>query len=339
MKLGDFDYEYPEELVATHPLKERESSRMMLVDRRLKSFRHFTVIDLPSLLDEGDLVVLNDTRVFHARLVSKEAGIEILLLREEGGDIWRGVAHPLKKCREGRTISFGGLLTAEIIKREGDEVVVRLSSPAGVREAIEKVGLVPLPPYILRRRGGYYTEEDKERYQTIYARHLGSSAAPTAGLHLSQRILDNLVGRGIGLAYITLHVGRDTFVPVREEDVARHKMHGEEYFVPRETVDLVEKAKEAGRRVVAVGTTVVRALETFYSDPERRHSGTTHLFIYPGYTFKAVDAILTNFHQPRSTLIMLVSAFAGREFILEAYREAIREKYRLFSFGDCMLIL
>jgi S-adenosylmethionine:tRNA ribosyltransferase-isomerase len=367
MKLSDFDYTFSEELIATHPTPARDDSRMMVVNRSEQSVKHSSIRDFPLFLRKDDCVVINDTRVFSARLMGKkESGgkIEILLLREKSSVIpakagiqnslklldprlrvddkcvWRCITNQTKASKTGQKIIFDDGLIGTIISRDGDELLIEFNKP----ELIEKVGLPPLPPYILKARsrkqetGGM---NDKQRYQTIYAKHTGSAAAPTAGLHLTDKLLQKIKETGAKIATVTLHVGLDTFSPVRVDNIEDHKMHGEEYFVPEETVKSIEKARQNGGRVIAVGTTTVRALESGVSDSgliTDHKPLTTHLFIIPGYKFRIVDCILTNFHQPKSTLLMMVAAFAGRKFILNAYNEAISQKYRLFSYGDCMLI-
>lgn len=347
MKLSDFDYQYPEELIATHPLPSRDASRMLVVNRSNKSLIHSNISGLPQVLKKNDLLVINNTRVFPARLVGKkESGghLEILLLKmasenQRVGARWRCITNQTKASNPGLKIAFDDGLVGIILSRDGNELIIEFNKP----ELIEKVGLPPLPPYIRAARKIARSQDreienipDKKRYQTIYAKESGSSAAPTAGLHFTKGLLDEIRAAGGSIASVTLHVGLDTFSPVRVENIEEHKMHGEEFFVPQETVEAIETAKKEEGRVIAVGTTSVRALESFYSSST---SLNTDLFIYQGYKFRIVDAMLTNFHQPKSTLLMLVSAFAGREFILKAYNEAIRERYRLFSYGDCMLII
>lgn len=379
MKLADFDYIYPEELVAQRPPASRDASRMMVIDPRSKTSRHSSIIALPKCLNRGDLLVINDTKVFPARLIGKkESGgeIEILLLEEidHKANIWKAVATRMKKLKGGAKIGFGCGLAGEIIDKDGCGVTIKLSSGSfvglrppqddtcscdNIRALVGQIGLPPLPPYIKRERSSDYTDEDRERYQTIYAKQTGSAAAPTAGFHLTENILKECSDKGVEIVPITLHIGLDTFLPVRSKEIEDHKMHGENFSISSGSMAAITMAKNEGRRVVAVGTTTVRALESFFrlqtSDigPKTQDAGhrtvgardtryeiqNTDLFIYPGYKFKIVDAILTNFHQPKSTLIMMISAFAGREFILQMYAEAIKERYRLFSYGDCMLII
>jgi S-adenosylmethionine:tRNA ribosyltransferase-isomerase len=339
MKLSDFNYTYPEELVAQRPLERRDESKMMFVNRASDSFEHSSVRDFPNYLNKGDLLVINDSKVLPVRLLGKRKSgghIEILLLREiDAKDgIWECLATRKKRIKIGDKINFDQKLTAEVIKKDDASIVIRFQTRQNIYTLIEQIGLPPLPPYIKREHRNDYTEEDRKRYQTIYAKNVGSAAAPTAGFHLSQTILESCQNRGVNIAPITLHVGIDTFSPVRVDDIENHKMHGESFSISEETLQMIKKTKENGGRVVAVGTTTVRALES--ADVI---GNDTNLFITPGYKFKLVDAMLTNFHQPKSTLIMMVSAFAEREFILKMYEEAIQNRYRLFSYGDCMLII
>ncbi len=347
MKLSDFNYEFPEELIAQRPLPERTASKMMVVYRANGSWEHKRITDLPSYLEPDDVLVLNDSRVVPARIFGKGIGgreVEILLVQkvsgsDASGERWRVLTKRVRNYHKGDKFFFAMSATAEVVGREGDFLVVEF--PAGhARRAMERSGVPPLPPYIRRSGRDSYTEEDVERYQTVFADEPGSVAAPTAGLHFTDNLLKKVGGAGVKIAKVTLHVGADTFAPVRAENISDHKMHGETFFVPEGTADAVNRAKKEGRRVIAVGTTSVRALESSAADGIcRAGKRSTDLFITPGYKFRVVDRLLTNFHQPRSTLLMLVSAFAGRELILSAYREAIEKKYRLFSYGDCMLII
>ena len=320
MRLDLFQYKFPKALIAQYPLDQRDASRMMVVDRGRQGLEHRTIRDLPQFLRPGDLLVFNDSRVFPARLLGKDQKIEILLL-EKNGSGWEALGKPFKKIKEGMEIDFGGGLQGSITQKNSEQLNIQLNN----EPLLETVGLPPLPPYIRRAP----QPEDKERYQSIFARRTGSAAAPTASFHFTEELVQTLKARGVEIAFITLHVSRDTFLPIRTEDVTQHKMHGERFCVPKETQAKIKQA----RRVIAVGTTVVRALESDWNQPE------TKLFITPGFEFKIVDAMLTNFHQPASTLLLLVSAFVGREFILKAYTEAIAQQYRLFSYGDCMLIV
>jgi S-adenosylmethionine:tRNA ribosyltransferase-isomerase len=345
MKLADFNYDYPKELVAQRPLPERDASRMMLLDRAAKKWRHARVADLPAELRAGDLLVVNDTQVVPARLFGKRCtgeSLEVLVVEPAGPDTWRCLLKKAKRIRDGEKFFFGMQATAVAHGREGIFLLLEFK-PGQLELAMKHHGVPPLPPYIEREGHAAYTAEDRERYQTVFARKAGSAAAPTAGLHLSENLLAAIAERGIEVAHVTLHVGIDTFAPVRAEDTAEHRMHGERYEIPEQAAAAITKAKEEGRRVVAVGTTTTRALESAaLREPGAVIAGgeaVTDLFITPGFEFRVVDAMLTNFHQPKSTLLMLVSAFAGRELILAAYDEAIREGYRLFSYGDAMLII
>lgn len=344
MSLTDFDYSYPDNLVAHHPLPEREASRLMHIDRASAAIStEHTVANLPDFLNAGDVVVINTTKVFPARLMGqKESGgeIEILLLTALTPDQseWRAMATKLKRLKVGMRLSFGDTLHGEIIAHNSETVDLRFDHP----DLIMSVGLPPLPPYIHR---DYHRPEefgaDRERYQTVFAQTMGSAAAPTAGLHLTEAIFKRLRDKGVTLASVTLHVGRDTFQPVRVDDPTTHVMHGEWFEVPSETANAINHAKAGGHRVMAVGTTSVRALESCTRNSEQQlisNAGITRLFIYPGYRFHTVDMMMTNFHQPKSTLLMLVSAFASRDLIRTAYARAIDEDFRLFSYGDCMVV-
>ncbi|MBN1283753.1 MAG: tRNA preQ1(34) S-adenosylmethionine ribosyltransferase-isomerase QueA [Proteobacteria bacterium] len=357
MELTLFDYDYPEDLVAQRPLPERDSSRMMLVDRARRSFDHSRVSLLPSILRRGDLLVLNDSRVAAARLFGTIRGgerVELLVVEKDPDrtDAWRCLLRQAKRMRAGEKIFFGMQATATVAGRDGAFLLVDFKGDS-LALAERFHGVPPLPPYIKRDGYSSYTDEDRARYQTVYANNPGSAAAPTAGLHLSGALLDSLAAAGVETASVTLHVGIDTFTPVRAENLEDHTMHGERVEIGEEAAHRITMAKAEGRRVICVGTTAARAIESaaafevegsagFLSWANGRiHHGawTTRLFIRPGYEFRAMDAIITNFHQPRSTLLTMVSAFAGREFILSCYREAVRERYRLFSYGDCMFIV
>lgn len=348
MKLSDFNYEHPKELIAQHPLAERDASRMMVVSRASQSWQHSNIKELPNFLKAGDLLVLNDSRVIPARIFGKRGtgeNLEVLVIEKyhRVENTWRCLLKKAKRIRAGEKFFFGMQSTAKAIGRDGTFLLLEFKGKS-LELAIKHHGVPPLPPYIEREGFDAYSNEDRERYQTVYAKKLGSSAAPTAGLHLSDKLLGQIENSGIEIVHVTLHVGIDTFAPVRADTIAEHKMHGEHVEIPEETAKKIGIAKKEGRRVVAVGTTTTRVLESAaqneYSEFDlRRGEWTTELFITPGYKFKVVDAMLTNFHQPRSTLLMMVSAFASREFILKCYEEAIKERYRLFSFGDCMLIL
>ncbi|MCX7624419.1 MAG: tRNA preQ1(34) S-adenosylmethionine ribosyltransferase-isomerase QueA [Thermomicrobium sp.] len=345
--LDEYDYELPEELIAQEPIEPRDAARLMVVRRATRTIEHRIFRELPDLLDPGDLLVVNDSRVLPARLFGQRTTggkVEILLVQPlEGTTTWLALARPARKLRPGEDVTIvprEGVderpATARIVERRaGGQVVVALDPL--IAERLERYGHVPLPPYIRRPL------RDPERYQTVYAAHPGSVAAPTAGLHFTERLLAELRERGIEIAPLTLHVGIGTFKPIEVEDVRLHTMHAEWYRVPARTVEAIVRTKRAGHRVVAVGTTAARTLESIAEAVERGATGEltgwTDLYIYPGYRWRVVDALITNFHLPRSTLILLVASFAGRDLILEAYREAVRERYRFYSFGDAMLIL
>lgn len=341
MDVKDFDYELPQELIAQDPLADRSGSRLMVLDRQTGAVTHKIFKDILDYLEPGDCLVINNTKVIPARLfgvrVGTEAKIELLLLRRMKDDVWETLVKPGKKCRTGTRISFGdGLLTGEIIDVVDDgNRLVRFSYEGIFEEILDRLGQMPLPPYITHQL------QDKNRYQTVYAKYDGSAAAPTAGLHFTPELLDAIRAKGVTIAEVTLHVGLGTFRPVKADTVEAHHMHSEFYRIERSEADKINAAKAAGGRVIAVGTTSTRTLESAAladgTIPEK--SGWTDIFIYPGYTFRVVDALITNFHLPQSTLVMLVSALAGREHVLAAYEEAVRERYRFFSFGDAMLIL
>ncbi len=340
MKTDDFDFYLPEDLIAQHPMQQRDSSRMMTLNRKTGEIEHKIFKDIKYYLKKGDVLVLNNTKVLPARLFGiKEdtlAHIEILLLKNIEGDSWECLVKPAKRVRVGTVVSFGdGLLKARCIKvlEEGIRVLEFIYD--GVfYEILDQLGTMPLPPYIREKL------EDKDRYQTVYAKVMGSAAAPTAGLHFTKELLKELEEKGVEICYVTLHVGLGTFRPVNVHDVTKHTMHSEYYVMEEETAVKLNKAKEEGRRIIAVGTTSTRTLETIMQKHKRfvAGSGWTNIFIYPGYEFMAIDGLITNFHLPKSTLIMLVSAFSNKEYILNAYREAVYNKYRFFSFGDCMFI-
>ncbi len=357
MRLSDFDYSYPEELIAQRPLPKRDGSRMMVVDRAARSWTHSRIADLPGLIEPGDVVVVNDSRVVPARLFGKRRGgedVELLVVEPsaQASGVWRCLLKRAKRVRPGEKFFFGMQATATALGRDEPYLLVEFKGKS-LELAMENHGVPPLPPYIEREGYEAYTDEDRERYQTVYARNSGSAAAPTAGLHLSEGLLGRIEARGASIASVTLHVGTDTFTPVRAESLEGHRMHGERVEIGERAAYDIQRAKAQGRRVIAIGTTTTRALESaavfevegsegFLAWGEGRiHHGswTTDLFIKPGHEFKAVDAMLTNFHLPKSTLLMLVCAFAGKEFMLECYGEAIGERYRLFSYGDCMFIL
>lgn len=343
MLLSDFDFELPPELIAQQPTSVRTASRMMTLNRADESLRLGQFSDLSDELRSGDLLVLNDTQVIPARLLGKkETGgrVEVFLVRRlEGADeSWACLTKSSKTPRPGTVLYFPEGLEGRVIPG-GDETLKHIifNAPGPVSELLDRVGRMPLPPYIDRDPEA----EDRERYQTVFARHAGALAAPTAGLHFSQSYLESLQEKGVEIAYLTLHVGLGTFLPVRTDFVAEHRMHSEDYTISASTADRINAARQQGRRIVAVGTTVTRALESAVCEQTglvRACSAATDIFITPGYRFKVVDVLLTNFHLPRSTLLMLVSAFAGKDFILSAYQRAVRERYRFFSYGDCMLI-
>lgn len=340
MKTSDFWYDLPKELIAQTPCERRDGSRMLALDRESGEVTHTMFEKLPGYLRPGDCLVFNDSRVIPARLVGeRENGghAELLLLRQIEGDRWETLAKPGRRLKPGTKISFGGgLLSAEVTHELGEGLKTVEFRYDGIwHELLLKLGETPLPPYITRRL------DDPERYQTVYSRHEGSAAAPTAGLHFTEDMLGRLRGMGVKTAFVTLHVGLGTFRPVKVEDVTEHKMHSEYYVVESGTAELINSVRAAGGRIIAVGTTSCRVLETVSADDGevRPGSGETDIFIYPGYKFKAMDGLLTNFHLPESTLMMLVSAFAGKEHIMNAYAQAVKERYRFFSFGDCMLIL
>lgn len=340
MKTEDFDFELPEELIAQTPIKERDHSRLLVLNRKDGSIEHKIFTDIIDYLEEGDSLVLNDTKVMPARLYGvkeeTDALIEVLLLKDLGDNTWECLTRPAKRIKEGTVVSFGdGLLKAKCVKC-GDEGIreFKLIYNGILYEILDKLGEMPLPPYIHEKL------EDKDRYQTVYAKNIGSAAAPTAGLHFTKKLLQKIKDKGINIVYITLHVGLGTFRPVNVLDVTKHKMHSEYYMMSKEAANILTKTKQNGKKIISVGTTSTRTLETIMSlhGEFRECSGWTDIFIYPGYQFKAVDNLITNFHLPKSTLVMLVSALASKELIMKAYHEAIINKYRFFSFGDSMLI-
>ncbi len=338
MNTDEFDYYLPEELIAQTPLKDRSASRMMVVDRKTGNISHKSFKDIVDLFDENDVLVFNNSRVIPARLLGvKEdtnACIELLLLKNEG-DEWETLCKPARRVHVGTVVTFGdGILKAECVSLGEDGIRHFKMKYEGIfLEILDKLGEMPLPPYIHEQL------EDRERYQTVYSKTPGSAAAPTAGLHFTNEILDKLKAKGVKLLFVTLHVGLGTFRPVSVEDVTKHKMHSEFYTISKEVADELNNAIKAGKRIVSVGTTTTRTLESAYDNGFKEVSGWTDIFIYPGYKFKVVGAQITNFHLPKSTLIMLVSAFASKELIMKAYGEAVKEKYRFFSFGDSMCIL
>ncbi|EKX98811.1 tRNA preQ1(34) S-adenosylmethionine ribosyltransferase-isomerase QueA [Selenomonas sp. oral taxon 138] len=338
MDISDFDYDLPEERIAQLPVEPRDSSRLMVLDPSNHTIEHRRFFQLGDFLKQGDLLIFNDTRVIPARLIgARDTGgkVEVFLLRQIDRDQWEVLVKPGKKMRIGSVVHFGEELSCEIIAHtDFGGRIVRFIYEGIFEEILDRLGNMPLPPYIHEKL------EDRERYQTIYSRVKGSAAAPTAGLHFTELLMAELRRKGIQFGFITLHVGLGTFRPVHVDTIEDHVMHSEFYSVPTDTAELIRSAKKDGRRVVAVGTTSIRTLEAAASSTGtvEAGSGWTNIFIYPGYEFKVVDAVITNFHLPKSTLIMLISAFAGRAFTLEAYRTAVAEEYRFFSFGDAMLI-
>jgi S-adenosylmethionine:tRNA ribosyltransferase-isomerase len=340
MLLSDFDYDLPEELIAQTPCEPRNASRLMVLDKEAQTIQHQHFYELKDFLVPGDTLIFNDTRVMPARLIGhreKTGGkVEVFLLRRIDGDMWETLVKPGKKAQENNIISFGDELTCEIMSHtDFGGRVVKFTYNGIFEEILDRLGETPLPPYIHEKLA------DKERYQTVYSKEEGSAAAPTAGLHFTKEMLQELKDKGINLGFITLHVGLGTFRPVNVEKIEEHVMHKEYYCISDETAKLIRDTKASGNRVIAVGTTSIRTLESAADkkDHIEGKSGWTDIFIYPGYEFKIVDAIITNFHLPKSTLIMLISAFSGREFVLKAYKKAVEEKYRFFSFGDAMLLL
>lgn len=340
MRTDDFDYYLPEELIAQVPIEKRDTSRLMVLDKKTGAIKHEVFHNIINYLEKGDILVLNDTKVIPARLFGikkdTEAHIEILLLKNIENNDWECLVKPAKRVKVGTEISFGdGLLTTVCLEEKEEGIrVLRLVYTGVLYEILDKLGTMPLPPYIKEKL------EDKERYQTVYAKNVGSAAAPTAGLHFTKELLKEIADKGVKICYVTLHVGLGTFRPVNVEDVTKHKMHSEYYVMNKETADTLNEAKKNGQRIISVGTTSTRVLETIASKyPEFCEcSGWTDIFIYPGYEFKAIDALITNFHLPKSTLIMLVSALSTKEIIHNAYQEAVKEKYHFFSFGDAMFI-
>lgn len=340
MKRTDFYYELPGELIAQEPLQDRSSSRLMLLDKNSGKTAHKHFYDIADELNEGDTLILNDTKVLPARLYGHKEGtggaIEFLLLHKHTLDTWEVILKPGRKAKEGARFVFGnGELKAEILDVINDgNRLVKFEYDGVFEDVLDRLGEMPLPHYITKKL------EDKDRYQTVYAKNPGSAAAPTAGLHFTPKLLDRIKDKGVNIGYVTLHVGLGTFRPVKADDIINHKMHSEFYILPKETAELVNKTRNNGKRVISVGTTATRVLETVGASglPLKEKTGWTDIFIYPGKEFHVIDALITNFHLPESTLIMLVSALAGRENVLRAYNEAVREKYRFFSFGDAMFI-
>lgn len=340
MKRQDFYYELPEELIAQDPLEDRSSSRLLVLDKESGAVSHHVFKDVIDYLNEGDCLVINDTKVLPARLIGAKAGtdakIEVLLLKRKENNIWETLVKPGKKAKIGTKISFGdGLLIGEVVDivEEGNRLI-QFTYEGIFEEILDQLGQMPLPPYITHHL------EDKNRYQTVYAEHTGSAAAPTAGLHFTPELLEKIEKKGVDIARVTLHVGLGTFRPVKVDEITDHHMHSEFFQIEEEAAEKINRAKDAGKKVICVGTTSCRTVES--AADETGHlkacSGWTEIFIYPGYRFKVLDSLITNFHLPESTLVMLVSALAGREHVLAAYEEAVKERYRFFSFGDAMLI-
>ena len=339
MKVSDFNYNLPKELIAQVPIQKRDESRLMVLNRENQTIEHKTFKDIIDYLQPGDCLVRNNTKVIPARIYGKKetgANVEFLLLNNIEGDIWECIVRPGNKLHIGTKVIFGeGLLKADILDTmEGGTRKVKFSYNGIFNEILDQIGLMPLPPYI------HEELKDKDRYQTVYAKYRGSAAAPTAGLHFTEELLSKIEQKGIQIANVTLHVGIGTFRPVKEETVEKHRMHSEHYYIKKEDVDKINTAKENGKRVIAVGTTSCRVLETIADENGhvKEAEGDTQIFIYPGYKFKILDGLITNFHLPQSTLLMLVSALAGKDYVLKAYNEAVKEKYRFFSFGDAMFI-
>ena len=340
MKTSDFYYDLPQELIAQTPIAQRDASRLMVVDRETGKWEHHHFYDILEELTPKDCLILNDSRVLPARLLGQRlpggGACEVLLLIDRGERVWECLVRPGRKMKTGAKLSFGnGELTAEVVGEvEGGNRLVRFDYEGIFLEVLERLGKMPLPPYIKEEL------QDQERYQTVYSRNLGSAAAPTAGLHFTKELLQKIADKGVGVGYVTLHVGLGTFRPVKEDAVEDHEMHSEYCVIPQETADLINRTKAGGGRCICVGTTSCRTLESWAAEDGHMEAkaGWTNIYIYPGYRFKVMDGLITNFHLPESTLIMLVSAFAGREKVLAAYEEAVRERYRFFSFGDAMFI-
>ena len=342
MKVEDFDYNLPEELIAQTPIQKRDMSRLMVLDRKNQTIESNKIFsDVIDYLEPGDCLVINNTKVIPARLYGKKetgANVEFLLLKQLEGDIWESIVRPGNKLKPGTKVYFGEprILEAEVLEvMPGGTRKVKFTYQGIFNEILDKIGLMPLPPYI------HEELKERDRYQTIYAKYDGSAAAPTAGLHFTKELLEKIEKKGVKIANVTLHVGIGTFRPVKEENVEEHEMHSEHFYIKQEDVDKINETKENGKRVISVGTTSCRVLETIADENGMVHvcEEDTSIYIYPGYKFKCIDGLITNFHLPKSTLLMLVSALAGREFILKAYNQAVKEKLRFFSFGDAMLIL
>ncbi|MBO4445967.1 MAG: tRNA preQ1(34) S-adenosylmethionine ribosyltransferase-isomerase QueA [Clostridia bacterium] len=340
MKTSDFYYDLPETLIAQRPIEKRDESRLLHVDRSTGEIEHRHFYDITDYLVPGDTLILNDTRVLPCRIygVKEETGavVEFLLLTQQSQDTWECLCGPGKKAREGSRFSFGEKLRCEVVEVKDDgNRIVRFYYDGNFFAILDEIGQMPLPPYIKEKL------EDRERYQTVYSKELGSAAAPTAGLHFTPELIEKIKAMGVNIGYVTLHVGLGTFRPVKVDDVTKHKMHSEHYWLPKETADLINETKKNGGRIISVGTTSCRTLEAVaakYDGEIREDEDWTEIFIYPGFEFKCIDALITNFHLPESTLLMLVSAFLGYDKTMSAYKEAVKEKYRFFSFGDSMMI-
>ena len=340
MKVSDFNYELPEHLIAQHPYDKRDEARLMVLDKQTKKIDHKVFKDIIDYLNPGDCLVINNTKVIPARLYGKKdtgANVEFLLLKRIEGDYWEAMVRPGSKLKAGAKVIFGdGLLKSEVLEvLENGNRKVRFEYNGIFNEILDQIGLMPLPPYITEA-----TREDNKKYQTVYAKYDGSAAAPTAGLHFTEELLEKIKQKGIEIANVTLHVGIGTFRPVKVENVEEHQMHSEHYYIKQEDADKINNAKKNGKRVIAVGTTSCRVLESVADNNGmmKETEGDTSIFIYPGYKFKCIDNLITNFHLPESTLIMLVSTLAGKDFIMNAYNEAVKEEYKFFSFGDAMFI-
>lgn len=340
MKVSDFNYNLPEELIAQTPIQKRDESRLMVLDKTNKTIEHKVFKDILDYLKPGDCLVRNNTKVIPARLygIKEDTGVnvEFLLLNRIEGDIWEVMVHPGRRLKKGAKVTFGeGLLKAEILEQmENGNRKVKFEYKGIFNEILDQIGLMPLPPYIKERLN------DKDRYQTVYAKYEGSAAAPTAGLHFTDELLEKIKAKGVEIANVTLHVGIGTFRPVKVENIENHDMHSEHYYIKQEDADKINNARKNGGRIISVGTTSCRVLESVADENGfvKEVEGDTSIFIYPGYKFKCIDCLITNFHLPESTLIMLVSALAGKDFVMSAYEEAVKEKYRFFSFGDAMFI-
>ena len=340
MKVSDFNFDLPEELIAQHPLEKRDASRLMVLDKNTGVIEHKSFHDVIEYLNEGDTLVLNNTRVMPARLIGEKEGtggkIEFLLLKRIEGDKWECLAKPGKRAKIGQTFTFGeGKLKCKVIDiiEEGNRII-EFSYEGIFEQVLDELGEMPLPPYITEKL------DDRERYQTVYSKEKGSAAAPTAGLHFTNELLEEIKAKGVNIAYLTLHVGLGTFRPVKVDDINEHIMHSEYYHLDKENADIINETKKRGNRIIAVGTTSTRTLETIGDENGfvKEQSGWTNIFIYPGYKYRVIDELITNFHLPESTLIMLVSALAGKENVMNAYNTAVKERYRFFSFGDSMII-